>query len=153
TEAVGVSSRTLYKHIGSKSALIVAVLDARSERFLRAFAVETVDEFFTALASWSRDEGARGCLFLRARGENGDTDPERSATVAKYREQLLRLIGDLVRHDTGKDDPFLAEQLLILFEGATSAVSYRGTRAIDAARSTAATLVALRARTTRDNEL
>src|SRR5699024_10540841 len=46
TEAAGVSSRTLYKHLGSKSGLIAAVLNARRERFARLFDVATIDELF-----------------------------------------------------------------------------------------------------------
>lgn len=141
TGAAGVSSRTLYKHLGSKSALIAAVLDARRGRFLRAFDVATVDELFSALASWVRVEGARGCLFLRALGEGGKTDPQIVATVTAYRAQLHHLIGSLVHNETGRDNELLTEQLIVLFEGATSGASYRGTRAITAARTAAAALL------------
>lgn len=142
TEAAGVSSRTLYKHLGSKSALIAAVLDARRGRFLHSFDVTTVDDLFSALASWVRVEGARGCLFLRALGEGGEADSEIAATVSEYRAQLHQLMGRLVRNSTGTDNESLTEQLIVLFEGATSAASYWGARATTAARTAAATLLA-----------
>lgn len=144
TEAAGVSSRTLYKHMGSKTGLIAAVLDARRERFSRVFDVSTVDELFDALAAWVRSEGARGCLFLRALGEGGRSVPEVDRAVSQYRELLHRVMSRIVEHETGGADELLAEQLLVVFEGATSAASYRGQRAIDAARIVARSLVVTR---------
>lgn len=134
TAAASVSSRTLYKHLGSKSALIAAVLDARRGRFLHAFDVATVDQLFSALADWVVAEGARGCLFLRALGEGGESDPEIVTSVTAYRAQLHQLIEHLVRNGTGVADELLIEQLVVLFEGATTAASYRGAPAITAAR-------------------
>ncbi|MCP2251562.1 transcriptional regulator, TetR family [Prauserella aidingensis] len=144
TEAAGVSSRTLYKHMGSKTGLIAAVLDARRDRFSRVFAVSTVDELFDALASWVRSEGARGCLFLRALGEDGHGVAEVEHAVAEYRELLHRVMASIVERETGGADELLAEQLLVVFEGATSAASYRGQRAVDAARAAARSLVVAR---------
>ena len=141
TEAAGVSSRTLYKHLGSKTGLIAAVLDARRERFGRVFDVSTVDELFDALTVWIRSEGARGCLFLRALGEDGRRVPEVEHAVRQYRELLHRAMSRIVQHETGSADAVRAEQLLVVFEGATSAASYRGQRAVDAARHIARTLV------------
>lgn len=143
-EAAGVSSRTLYKHIGSKSRLIAAVLNARRERFAQAFDVMTIDELFDALTAWVRSEGARGCLFLRALGEDGDAVPEVALAVSEYRELLYRVMSRIVEVETGGRDTLLAEQLLVIFEGATSAASYRGQRAVDAARAAAARLVVTR---------
>lgn len=140
-EAAGVSSRTLYKHLGSKNGLVAAVLDARRERFVRAFDVTTVDELFDSLAVWARSEGARGCLFLRALGEDGRAVPEVARAVSEYRELLHQVMSRIVEHETGGRDMLLAEQLLVLFEGATSAASYRGQRAIDAAHAAARRLV------------
>lgn len=144
TEAAGVSSRTLYKHLGSKSGLIAAVLNARRERFAQFFDVATIDELFHALAKWVRSEGSRGCLFLRAAGEDGEPSPEVSAAVAQYRELLHRVMNRVIQHETGAADEQLAEQVLVLFEGATSAASYDGQRAVDAARTAGACLVATR---------
>lgn len=144
TEAAGVSSRTLYKHMGSKTGLIAAVLDARRERFRRGFAVSTVDELFDALADWVRSEGARGCLFLRALGEDGRDVPEVERAVSEYRDLLRRVLSSIVEQETGAADELLAEQLLVVFEGATSAASYRGPRAVEAARSVARSLLVTR---------
>lgn len=141
-EAAGVSSRTFYKHVGSKNALVAAVLDARGKRFFEVTSVESVDGLFGALADWTEANGARGCLFFRADRETGGAVPEVSEAVAAYREGLQRLIGSLVAREGvhgGSDS--LAEQLLVLVEGATSAASYRGPSAIHTARAIAALLV------------
>lgn len=142
TEAAEVSSRTLYKHIGSKTALIAAVLEERGRRFFGQLDVHSVDALFAALEDWTRTEGARGCLFLRAQGETGGETPEVSDAVAAYRRKLRDLIGRVVANDVGEGGgDVLAEQILVLFEGAISAASYRGADAICAARTAAAVLV------------
>ena len=140
--AAELSSRTLYKHVGSKNALIATVLKARCTRFFTGFDVHSVDALFAALEEWTHTEGARGCLFLRAEGETGGELPEVSDAVTAYRRRLRELISRVVANDTGqgaRDE--LVEQILVLFEGAISAASYRGTKAINAARTGAAVLV------------
>lgn len=142
TEAAQVSSRTFYKHVGSKTALVAAVLDERSSRFFDEFEVRTVDGLFVALESWTTAVGARGCLFLRAEREMSGETPEISEVVAAYRRRLRLLIDRVVEAEIGRRGCHeLAEQVLVLFEGATSAAIYRGSVAIRAARSAAATLV------------
>lgn len=142
TEAAAVSSRTLYKHIGSKTELIAAVLEDRSSRFFNRLDVDNVDALFAALEEWTRAEGARGCLFLRAQGETGGSTPEIVNAVMAYRRGLRSLIARVVANDVGQSNyDMLAEQILVLFEGATSTASYRGVEAIHAARSAAALLV------------
>ena len=137
TDAAKVSSRTLYKHLGSKNALISAVLDSRRERFFTAHNADSVD----ALEQWIDTEGARGCFFLRAEGEGIDDGGAVTAAVSAYRADLGELTRRIVMTETGRDDDALAEQLLVLFEGATSAASYRGRGAIAAARTAAAGLM------------
>jgi AcrR family transcriptional regulator len=142
TEAAQVSSRTFYKHVGSKTALVTAVLEERSHRFFDELNVLTVDALFVALETWTNAVGARGCLFLRAERETGGEIPEVSEAVADYRQRLRILINRVVEAQVGQSGRHaLAEQILVLFEGATSAASYRGTTAIQAARFAAATLI------------
>ncbi len=58
TRGAGMSSRTLYKHAGSKTALIASVLTERDRRFLRHMEVDSLEGLFDALAEWIRTEGA-----------------------------------------------------------------------------------------------
>jgi AcrR family transcriptional regulator len=144
TDAAGVSTRTLYKHVGSKTALIEAVLRERSGRFFAQVTATSVAELFAGLEQWASDEGARGCFFLRAAGENGDGVTGVSEAVAEYRARLGDLIAVIVAEEAGESDELLAEQILVLFEGATSAASYRGVPAVRAAAAAASALVAAR---------
>ncbi|KZD12501.1 TetR/AcrR family transcriptional regulator [Oceanibaculum pacificum] len=141
TQATGMSSRTLYKHAGSKTALIAAVLSERDRRFQRRLAVRSVDGLFAALGDWVRVEGSRGCLFLRAHGETGGDTPEIAAALSAHKEQLRERIRLIVINETGGENPALAEQILLLFEGATATAVYRGAPAVASARAAAATLV------------
>ncbi|WP_045393569.1 TetR/AcrR family transcriptional regulator [Falsirhodobacter sp. alg1] len=141
TEAAGISSRTLYKHAGSKSALMAAVLTERDRRFMRQIDVLSVDALFAALEDWIRIEGARGCLFLRARAETGGETPEIAEAVSAHKSAFRDRISDIVAADIGDADPDLSEQILVLFEGATHAAVYRDGAAIEAARAAASVLV------------
>lgn len=141
TATAGVSTRTLYKYVGSKTELTVAVLTARMDRFFDHGEVSTIDDLFAHLHSWIGVEGARGCLFLRAQAEADDSQTEVRAAVADYRRRLRLLIADSVYMELGRGDPDLSEQVLILYEGATSAASYRGQQAVTAARRAARSLL------------
>lgn len=140
-QAAEVSSRTLYKHVGNKTALIVAVLNERSQRFFSQCRVTSVEGLFDALESWTLTEGARGCLFLRAYGETGGNVADIAQAVSLYRTQLRELIENIVTHQIGAADDDLVEQILVLFEGATSTSTYRGPSAISTARAIAAVLM------------
>ncbi|TGN49931.1 TetR/AcrR family transcriptional regulator [Paracoccus liaowanqingii] len=146
TEAAGMSSRTLYKHAGSKAQLMGRVLAERDRRFMVRIDVDSVDALFAALEDWVRIEGARGCLFLRSRAETGGDIPEIAEAVAAHKAAFRQRVGCIVAKDLGRDDMALTEQVLVLFEGATHAAVYRGDEAVSAARAAAAILVE-RART------
>lgn len=142
TEASGVSSRTLYKHIGSKTALMVTILTERDRRFRRRLDVRSVDALFAALEDWVRVEGTRGCLFLKTHGETGGDTPEIAQVVLAHKDAVHARIADIVALEIGGGgDPDLAEQIVILFEGATAAAVYRGVEAVAAARAAAGILV------------
>ncbi|WP_251977706.1 TetR/AcrR family transcriptional regulator [Salinicola avicenniae] len=142
TGAAGMSSRTLYKHIGSKNRLLAAVLEARDCRFLRSLKVDSVDGLFESLDNWFAGEGARGCLFLRSWGETGGDLPEVVEALARHKQRVLRRIGEVVCRELGREDEALTEELMLLYEGATQAIIYRRDLAIPAARRAAQHLVA-----------
>lgn len=142
TEAAGMSSRTLYKHAGNKAQLMARVLMERNRRFMARFEVQTVDALFAALEDWIRVEGTRGCLFLRSRAETGGDTPEIAEAVAAHKAAFHRRIEQVVEASLGHEDPILAEQVLVLLEGATHAAVYRGADAVSAARAAASILIA-----------
>lgn len=140
----GMSSRTLYKHIGSKNTLMATVLTERGRRFLRRLDVNSVDDLFTALETWIREESARGCLFLRAQSETGGDIPEIAEAVKDYKARLSARITDVVSREIDGGDARLAEEILILFEGATHTAIYHGVEAVTTAQRAARCLVAAR---------
>jgi AcrR family transcriptional regulator len=140
--AASMSSRTLYKHAGSKTALIAAVLSQRDERFLAQLNVANVDALFQALENWIITEGARGCLFLRAMGETGGDSPEIAEMTRAHKARLFERIQQVVQLEWGSDGgDELAAQIVILLEGATAAAIYRGVEAVATARSIAAQMM------------
>jgi AcrR family transcriptional regulator len=144
TQAAGMSSRTLYKHVGSKAALMGRVLATRDRRFMESIEVKSVDALFSAIEDWVRTEGARGCLFLRSLAETGGETPEIAAAVTTHKTAFRKRIHEIVAVDLGHDDQVLAEQILVLAEGATHAAVYRGVAAVSSARSAACILVEAR---------
>ena len=144
TQAAGMSSRTLYKRVGSKAALMGRVLAERDRRFMQSIDLQSVDALFSALENWVRTEGARGCLFLRSLAETGGETPEIAAAVTAHKTAFQQRIREIVAADLGRDDTVLAEQILVLVEGATHAAVYRGVAAVSAARSAAALLMEAR---------
>lgn len=139
--AAGMSSRTLYKHAGSKTDLIVAVLDARDRRFFEQVERLAVQALFDALSRWIGEEGARGCLFLRALGETGGAQPEIAAAVLRHKEKLRLCVADMVRAETGRADALLAARIVLLFEGAVAASAYQGQDAVRTAAAAARQLI------------
>lgn len=141
-KAAGMSSRTLYKHAGSKTDLIVAVLEARDRRFFDLVDAPRVAALFAAHEAWIAAEGAHGCLFLRALGETGGAEPAIAAAVLRHKEGMRERIAAMVQAETGRADPVLAQQVLLLFEGAVAASAWQGVEAVRCAARAAAQLVA-----------
>jgi AcrR family transcriptional regulator len=142
TQVANVSSRTLYKHVGSKSALIVAVLNERATRYFNQTDVDNIDALFISLQEWVQTQGSQGCLFLRAMGEISGENPEVAEAVGHYRSRLYSLIEKIITKEIGRPPTeLLTEQILVLLEGAISVVSYHGSKAISAAHVAAAALI------------
>ncbi|MCI0509956.1 TetR family transcriptional regulator [Chromohalobacter marismortui] len=137
TSAAGISSRTLYKHVGNKNGLIVAVMNERDRRFHRLMKTDSIDALFTTLQTWFTQEGARGCLSLRAWGETGGGVPEIAEAMERHKQRLRERIDAIVLAEIGRHDTELAEAIQLLFEGAIHAATYRGGDAAQAARRTA----------------
>ncbi|MCK0746794.1 TetR/AcrR family transcriptional regulator [Chromohalobacter nigrandesensis] len=137
TEGAGISSRTLYKHVGNKNGLIAAVLNERDRRFHRLVEEDSIDALFGALETWLAQEAVRGCLFLRAWGETGGDVPEIAEAMERHKQRLRDRIGNIVVAEIGRHDDELVETIQLLFEGATHTAAYRGVAAVDVARRAA----------------
>ena len=89
----GVAKMTLYKHFGSKDALIQAALERRDERW-RAWFRDAVARraetprgrllaVFDALEEWFVRPDFHGCMFIRAAGEYAALDDPIHANAAE----------------------------------------------------------------------
>jgi AcrR family transcriptional regulator len=139
----GASTRTLYKHFGSRDGLVIAVLEARHRRFMdqlsewEALDVDPVGSLFDALASWMDVHGARGCMLLRARSEYSEASQEIVLLVSRqkheFRDEIVRRVACVL----GRKEAVLSTQIWLLFEGATAAASVADATVIDDAKSAA----------------
>jgi len=145
--SVGASTRTLYKHFGSRDGLVIAALESRHAAFMVLLqhddaAIGTVESLFDTLEQWSNEFGASGCLLLRAGNEYRGANDDIVALVHGQKAAFFKEITRRVKHALGHDDPLLSSQIWILFEGATAIASLDNTAVIGVARAAAASLMA-----------
>jgi AcrR family transcriptional regulator len=150
-EHAGVAKATLYSTFGSKDALVRAYLEARhratSERMNRELkarystAKERLVGALDVQGSSFTDPDFRGCAFVSASAEAPPGGVVEKA-ADEYRAWVRALFFDLAQEAGAKDPKFLAQQLVLLYDGAgISAWLDRDPSARIAARSVAAALV------------
>lgn len=143
----GASTRTLYKHFGSRDGLVLAVLERRHRNYMgrleaRGEAADPVGELFDTLEQWLIEHGARGCMLLRARSEYASANEDVVALVRRQKEEFEREIARRVQTVLGCPDAELTAQIWLLFEGATAAASVSDLSVVGAAKRAAAILLA-----------
>ncbi|RSS86613.1 TetR/AcrR family transcriptional regulator [Streptomyces sp. WAC05292] len=143
----GVPLKRLYKLFPAKEALVAGYLERRDRRWtgslreaVAASPADPVGAVFDWLAAWFSEPGFRGCAFLNAYGELGAGGPAAVLDpVRRHKAGLRALLADTL--PPGPDREELAEQLLILVEGATAVAAL--TPGPAPARRAAATAAAL----------
>jgi AcrR family transcriptional regulator len=142
----GRSKPTLYRHFHTKEALVSAYLDDRKAQLdaeLRSWIESVLPRqrprgVIEWLCDWLTRPEFKGCAFVRTYAELiGDQGVRARARERKH--ALLMTIREACQ-GAGVDDPrALAEQLLVIVEGATTIafVSGNSTQAADSARSLA----------------
>jgi AcrR family transcriptional regulator len=151
-EAAGVTKVTLYRHFGSKDALLLQGLEqrhARRQAELETVLASTGDDWragvlgvFDWLAAWARQPDFHGCAFVQARVEMGARVPQVARVASSHKRAFARALrGHLDR--AGVDDAGeLSAQLQLLVEGATTLALLDGRAAhFDRARRAAAVLL------------
>jgi AcrR family transcriptional regulator len=149
-ERAGVAKATLYSAFGSKDELVRAYLRARhaatSERMTRelerryATPGERLIGVFEIQGLSFTDPDFRGCAFISARAQA--PTPAVNEASADYRTWLHELFFDLGRQAGAADPKSLAQQLVLLYDGAgISAWMDHDPSAADAARIVARSLV------------
>ncbi|MFC6840740.1 TetR/AcrR family transcriptional regulator [Xanthomonas theicola] len=133
--ASGVARKTLYRHYSTKEALVEAALLRRDARWMRWFVaatsasddpVERLLSCFDALRDWFGSSDFHGCAFLNAAGEIGDPGSRIRAVSHGHKRCLRDYLLELVTATGHPDSSELAEQFLILIDGAISVVLVLG---------------------------
>ncbi|MDY7087485.1 MAG: TetR/AcrR family transcriptional regulator [Actinomycetota bacterium] len=150
-ERAGVAKASLYSTFGSKDELVRAYLEGRHKlRRTRLLAgLENYDDprdrllgVFDVLADLAGTPGFRGCAFYNASAESPAGGPVEEVSNAN-RAWTRGLFFELSRDGGARDPAALADQLVVLYDGAmVGARMDRGAQAALTARSVAATLLA-----------
>ena len=151
-DAAGVARMSFYNHFRGKDALVAAYLEGRDigwratlEEQIAGAGDEPRDQLlavFDALRIWHTDPRFRGCSFANATAELADPGHPARAIVTDHKTALReRMTGRA--HATGHPGPArLVDQLLILFEGATTTLALGTvTDAVATAHTTARALI------------
>jgi AcrR family transcriptional regulator len=150
-EQAGVAKATLYSAFGSKDGLVRAYLQARHAATAERMALELEARYdtpkerlvgvFEVQGLSFTEPGFRGCAFVSA---SADASPGGvvEQTAQGYRAWLHELFFDLAQQAGAEDPKSLAQQLVLLYDGAgISAWMDRDPGAETAARAIAAALV------------
>ena len=127
-ETAGVARMTLYNHFKSKDELIVAVLRRRDEKFRNWF-MRTVERLaskpedrllaiYDALNEWFSNKDFCGCMFINASAEFGNSGDPIHMVSAEHKQLVRRYLGELVKDVDAGEAESLADELMLLMEGA-----------------------------------
>jgi AcrR family transcriptional regulator len=149
--AAGVTKAALYANFGSKDQLVVAYLRERDRSWQQQIDRITADHdsprdrvaaVFDAYGDWLARDGFRGCAFLNATAEFPDPDHPVREVVRHHKAALRSYLHAQVRRIGADRADVVADQLMILLEGATAtAVVEQDGRPIRTAKHLAETLV------------
>ncbi|EZQ15983.1 MULTISPECIES: TetR/AcrR family transcriptional regulator [Gammaproteobacteria] len=140
----GISTRTLYKHFGSRNGLVLAVLAERHRTFMDQLQAQpgSVEALFDTLRAWVREHGTLGCMLLRARSEYAQASREVVSLVDAQKTEFRNEVAERVKLALGKNNERLFTQVWLLFEGATAGAGVAGASVIDDAKQAALSLIA-----------
>lgn len=98
---------------------------------------------FDALREWFETPTFRGCAFVNAYAELGWSNPAAAEIVASHKRKLTEYLAYLVREEGAAEPDALAQELLLLVDGAIVTASIQGSaRPADDAREAAAKVIA-----------
>jgi AcrR family transcriptional regulator len=137
-ERSGVAKTSLYRHFGSKDDLIAAVLERDDTRYWTHWDRITARESNDArdellaqvrwIAQYIGRREFRGCAFLNAATEFPDADHPARQVALRHKAELRRRVGALTRRLQVHSAAELADQLVLLIDGAYINGQLRGRR-------------------------
>src|SRR5215207_2263802 len=145
----GVARMTLYRHFGSKDALVLAFLERREQRWTRDWLQRAIERravdpgerllaIFDVFDEWFQREDFEGCSFINVLLEIAEPRHELHRASANYLARIRAVVEELAT-DAGVADPEgLAHKWHILMKGAIVAASEGDREAARRAREVAA---------------
>ena len=149
----GVAKMSLYNHFKSKDALITAWLQQRDDDWrtwfvarVEALATEPGDRLlavFDVLQEWFERPDFRGCAFINSTVELVDPEHPGYQVAIRHQQTIFDYLLSLVEAAESLQPKLLAQQLLILVEGAIVIAMMQGSpEAAKQAKQAAAVLMA-----------
>jgi AcrR family transcriptional regulator len=124
----GVAKMSLYRNFPSKDDLVVAFLEYRDGIYWQWWdhvmaahpddAGRQIGDLFASLARRVSSPAYRGCPFINTSTEFPDPNHPARAICRANKRELRRRLQDLARRAGARDPASLADQLLLLMEGA-----------------------------------
>jgi AcrR family transcriptional regulator len=148
-EQSGVARMTLYRHFGSKDALVLAFLERREERWTKDWlhgeiqrrATDPADQLlaiFDVFDEWFALGDFEGCSFINVLLEMSDPDDELHRASADYLANIRAIVRGLAAQAGAADPDGVAHKLHILMKGSIVAAGEGDRRAARRAQEVAA---------------
>lgn len=124
----GVAKMTLYRHFASKEALVLAFLDRANTEWMTWLRARVSSPsiplgerplaVFDALGEWFRTPTFRGCPFVSSAAEFRDPAHPVHQAAWRFKASLRDYVRDLLADARYREPDLLADQLLLLADGA-----------------------------------
>jgi AcrR family transcriptional regulator len=149
----GVARMTLYRHFGSKDALVLAFLERREQRWTRDWLQQEVNRravapgdrllaIFDVFDEWFQREDFEGCSFINVLLEIADPQSELHRASADYLAKIRSFVAGLAAEAGVADPEALAHKWHILMKGSIVAAGEGDRSAARRAREIAALVLA-----------
>lgn len=128
-DEAGVSKTSMYRHFGSKTRLIEAVLTRRHQRFelsLETFLISgagaegQLDALLDWHFAWFEQPDFKGCMFMHALAEFKASEDDIATLSQQHKAWLKNTILRVINHDKNGDDALLelcSESVMTFIEG------------------------------------
>ena len=121
----GCSKTTMYTYYKNKNQLVKSVLTARDEKFKQSLfqyigaakGIYAINKIFDWHMEWFQQDSFKGCLFVRAVAESGQSEQDIILVSKKHKQWIKDLVSE---HCLLADHQDLSELIYTLIEGLIS---------------------------------